>query len=136
MNSVNQQFGNSLAHNTYANIKTVLSAIFTHAVRAGVVDVNPIRDVSIPKGAPVGRVVYAYTLVDIIHHLRLLKDDPKTKAIIALASFAGLRKGEVRGLMSTDDLGDDIAVHRRQRGEGASQDSFRREPNWPRRWCQ
>ena len=34
---------------------------------------------------------------------------PQAKAIVALVALAGLMKGELRGLMSTDDPGENIA---------------------------
>jgi integrase len=112
MADLNEKHGNALAHGTYSNIKTAFSAIFTHAVRTGVIDANPVSPVTIPQGSPVGRACEAYTLPDIIQHLNLLNGKPQAKAIVALVAFAGLRKGEVRGLMPTDDLGETIAIHR------------------------
>jgi integrase len=67
---------------------------------------------TIPQGSPIGRLCEAYTLPDIFQHLNLLNGKPQAKAIVALVAFAGLRKGELRGLMSTDDLGENVAVHR------------------------
>jgi hypothetical protein len=43
-----------------------------------------------------------------------MSDLPKVMQVLPeqTVAFGGLRKGEVRGLMSSDDLGDSIAVHR------------------------
>jgi integrase len=112
MADLNQRHGNALAHGTYSNLKTAFSAIFTHAVRTGVINANLVSKVSIPQGRPVGRVCEAYTLQDIFHHLNLLNGKPQAKAIVALVAFGGLRKGELRGLMSADDRGENIAIHR------------------------
>jgi integrase len=106
MADLNQKQGNTFAHGTYSNIKTAFSAIFTQAVRTGVIYANPVSPVTIPQGSPIGRVCEAYTLPDILQHLNLLNGKPQSKAIVALVAFAGLRKGELRGLMSTDDLGE------------------------------
>jgi hypothetical protein len=76
-------------------------------------------------GSPVGRVCETYTLQDIFQHHNLLNGKPQPKAIVALAAFAGLRKGELRGLMSIDDPGENIANSAErvaQRREGTAQD--------------
>lgn len=62
MADLNEKHGDALAHGTYSNIKTAFSAIFTHAVRTGVIDANPVSPVTIPQGSPVGRACEAYTL--------------------------------------------------------------------------
>jgi hypothetical protein len=49
MADLNQKRGNIFAHGTYSNIKTAFSAIFTHAVRTGVIDANPVSLVTIQR---------------------------------------------------------------------------------------
>jgi len=93
-----------LSHSTLKHIKSVLSGVFTHAKRCGAINgVNPIRDVSIPKGRE-SEETYAYSLEEIYRMLDVLPDPAAT--VIASAAFTGLRKGEVRG-MRWENLHDD-----------------------------
>lgn len=96
----------SLSRSTLKHIKSVLSAVFTHAKRCGAFNgVNPVRDVSIPKGRE-SEETYAYSLEEIHRMLDVLPDPAAT--VIATAAFTGLRKGELRGLrwenLSTDEM--------------------------------
>jgi site-specific recombinase XerD len=55
MQDIEREHGTNLAHGSYRMIKVTLSAIFAHAKRVDVVDLNPIQGVSIPKGKKHGR---------------------------------------------------------------------------------
>jgi integrase len=94
----------------YKRIKSSFSAIFTHAMRLGLVHTNPVSARSIPKGVPFGRKCYAYSLSEIFQHLQLFNG--RTKAIIATVAFAGLREGELRGLFLSDDRGEYLEIRR------------------------
>jgi len=110
MTKIAQKTNNALAHETYKRIKSSFSAIFTHAMRKGLIHQNPVSACSIPKGRPFGRKCYAYSLPEIVLHLQLF--DGEVKAIIATVAFAGLREGELRGLWGTDDMGDYLVIRR------------------------
>ncbi len=126
MRDIEREHGSNLAHGSYRMIKVTLSAIFTYAKRIGLVDLNPIQGVSIPKGKKHGRKRFAYSLEEIEQHLELfstanpllIKRQDGTlyrpelsarvvRAAIAVASFAGLRAGEIRGLW-WEDVKDDV----------------------------
>ncbi len=97
-----------LSHSTLKHIKSVLSAIFAHAKRCGAINgVNPIQDVSIPKGRE-SEETYAYSLEEIYRMLDLLPDPAAT--VLATAAFTGLRKGELRGLRWENLAGDEMQV--------------------------
>jgi integrase len=75
----------------------VLSGIFTHARNEGAFDdANPIQGARIPRNARESDETFAYELAQICRILEFLPLFPK--AIIATAAFAGLRRGELRGL--------------------------------------
>lgn len=123
MQSIGREHGRNLAHDTYKHIKVTLSAIFTEAKRRGLFDgTNPMQGVSIPKGKKHGRRRLTYSLAEIEQHLDLFTKDPilivndddgstyapeisakVVRAVIAVAAFAGLREGEIRGLWWEDD---------------------------------
>jgi integrase len=53
---------------------------------------------------------YAYSLPEVLAMLRVLSDP--ARAIVAVAAFLGLRRGEIRGLEWPDDSGEEIRVMR------------------------
>jgi len=88
---------NDLTKTTLQHIKSVLSAIFTHAKNEGGFDgVNPVQGARIPRNAREPGETFAYNLSEIRSILDALPLLPK--AIVATASFAGLRHGELRAL--------------------------------------
>ncbi len=131
MRNIERERGEELAHGTYRHIKVTLSAIFTHAKRVGIFDgVNPMQNVSIPKGKKHGRKRLAYSLEEIEQHLDLFRRDPivirrddgslytpqilagVVRAVIGVGAFAGLREGEIRGICWEDDDGDVLNIRR------------------------
>jgi integrase len=85
---------NDLSKTTLQHIKSVLSAIFTHAKNEGAFDgANPVQDARIPRNTREARETFAYNLTQIHRILSVLPLLPK--AVIATASFAGLREGEL-----------------------------------------
>jgi integrase len=102
---------NDLSKTTLQHIKCVLSAVFKHAKNEGAFDgVNPVQDARIPRNAREPRETFAYSLTQIRSLLDVLPLLPK--AVIATASFAGLRQGELRGLEWTDYTGNALSVKR------------------------
>src|SRR5215469_9008971 len=100
-----------LCKTTLQHIKSVLSSVFTHAKNEGAFDgVNPVQDARIPRTAREPGETYAYNLTQIRRILDVLPLLPK--AVIATASFAGLREGELRGLEWPDYSGDSLNVNR------------------------
>jgi integrase len=129
MRDIERKHGAALAHGSYRIIKVTLSAIFTHAKRLGFVDHNPIHGVSVPKGRRHGRKRFAYSLEEIEAHLDLFSansirvqcgetvytptvSSATIRALIAVAAFAGLRHGEIRGLWWEDDDDDRLMIRR------------------------
>ena len=102
---------NDLSKTTLQHIKGVLSGIFTHARNEGAFDdANPVQGARIPTNAREPDETYAYNLAQICRILEFLPVLPK--AIIATAAFAGLRRGELRGLEWMDYSGDALNVKR------------------------
>jgi integrase len=100
----------AFAHTTFARLKSLLSGIFTHALRMGIfVGPNPISPISIPRGQESSET-YAYSLEEIEQIIGLLPEPAKT--VFAVAAFAGLRQGEIRGLDWLDYNGHVLTVAR------------------------
>ena len=91
------------------HIKSALSGVFTHAKNEGASDgVNPVQDVRIPRSAREPGETHAYNLPQIRCILEPLPLLPK--AVVAAASFAGLRRGELRGLEWLDYTCESLTV--------------------------
>lgn len=102
---------NDLSKTTLQHIKSVLSGVFTHAKNEGAFDgVNPVQDTRIPRNAREPDETYAYDLAQIRCLLEPLPLLPR--AVVATASFAGLRRGELRGLEWPDYTGESLTVSR------------------------
>ncbi len=100
-----------LSKTALQHIKSVLSAVFSHAKNEGAFDgVNAVQDAWIPRNAREPGETFAYSLTQIRSILNVLPLLPK--AVIATASFAGLREGELRGLEWPDYAGDSLGVSR------------------------
>jgi integrase len=100
-----------LTKTTLQHIKSVLSGIFTHAKNEGAYDgENPVHGARIPRNAREPGETYAYNLVQILRILDLLPLLPK--AVVATASFAGLREGELCGVEWPDFAGNALTVNR------------------------
>ena len=85
----------------------MLSGVFTYAKNEGAYDgFNPVQGAMIPGKAREPEETYAYNMVQILRILQILPLLPK--AIVATASLAGLREGELRGLEWSDYIGEAI----------------------------
>jgi integrase len=88
-----------LGRNSLHNIKSMFSAAFKYGKRTGVIDDNPMRDVSLPRAVP-PQETYAYSLDEIKEMLRVVPD--RAAAVIAVAAYTGLRRGELAALQWGD----------------------------------
>ena len=99
-----------VARVTLFSVKNLLSGIFVHARRMGVLDgANPIQGVSVP-GQPGPSDTYACTLDEVMRMLALLSGP--ARVAVAIAAFSGLRRGEIRGLRWQDYDGKLLWVRR------------------------
>jgi integrase len=102
---------NDLSKTTLQHVKSVLSGIFTHAKNEGAFDgANPVQSARIPHNTREPGETYAYNLTQICQILEVLPLLPK--AVVATASYAGLRKGELRGLEWPDYSEEALSVSR------------------------
>jgi integrase len=104
---ISQETG--LSHRSLLHIKHFLSGVFTYAKRTGILDINPMKDVSVPKGAP-GTETYAYSLEEIQKMIRVLEEPARTAVLVA--AFTGLSLSELRGLRWEDFVGEELHVRR------------------------
>jgi integrase len=96
------------AKSTLDHLKTLLSGIFRHAIQQGYhPGPNPIRETTVPR-RPEPDETYAYSLAEEMTMLRVLPEPART--IVGLASFTGLRRGELFGMDWPSYTGDQIYV--------------------------
>jgi integrase len=82
---------------TLHKLKCILSAIFKLSIQQGFrPGPNPIRETSLPRGAEPDET-FAYDLDAVLTMLRIVPEPSRTA--IAIAAFAGLRRGEISGLL-------------------------------------
>jgi integrase len=95
---------------TLHKLKSMLSAIFKLAINQGYrPGPNPIRETSLPRAQESAETV-AYDLDTVLTMLRLVPEPSRT--VIAVAAFAGLRRGEIEGLVWEAYDGDTLSVLR------------------------
>jgi integrase len=99
-----------LCRSTLHHLRSLLSAIFKHAIQQGYLNgPNPIREVGTPN-APEGEDTYAYSLEE---ELRLLLYLPQPAyTVAALAAFTGLRRSELAGQLWENYDGGELEVTR------------------------
>ncbi len=109
-NFVDGLLDRKLAPSTIRNTMNPLQALYRHAVRRELVTVNPTREVDLPAAR--GRRERIATATEAARLIDALPDSDR--AIWATAFYAGLRRGELQALRSSDiDLGHaEIAVQR------------------------
>lgn len=107
---VDRLLDRKLAASTIRNTMNPLQAIYRHAVRRELVSVNPTREVDLPAAR--GRREKIATASQASRLIAAVPDSDR--AIWATAFYAGLRRGELQALRSSDiDLGrSEITVER------------------------
>ena len=93
----NEQTGKPLAPKTIKHYLSLISDIFTYAVKMGVVSDNPCGKVTIPKVEQKEKQIYSPEQVG--EFFKLLESEPlKYCAFFKLAVYSGYRRGELLGL--------------------------------------
>jgi integrase len=93
-----------------SHCKWLLSAVFIDAKNQGYFDgENPVIDAALPNAKPKSET-YAYSLDEVNRMLSFLPEPAAT--VIAVASYTGLRKGEIQGLQWENYTGTELRVTR------------------------
>jgi integrase len=103
----------NVGHKTLLRIRATLSAVFTHALRTGVLDGhNPMHAVSVP-GRPKKYVAPSYSIEESVHmSLAVVSKSKVAFVAVSIAAFTGLRVSELRGLRWADFDGEFLNVSR------------------------
>ena len=93
----NERTGKPLASKTIRHNLSLISDVFSYAVKMGVVSDNPCAKVAIPKGEQKEKQIYSQEELEML--LNKLIDGPtKYRAFFYLISYTGLRRSEMLGL--------------------------------------
>ena len=93
----NERTGKPLAPKTIRHNLSLISDVFSYAVKMGVVADNPCAKVTIPKGEQKERQIY--TPDEVERFLTLLNSEPlKYRTFFNLMIYSGFRRGEMLGL--------------------------------------
>lgn len=93
----NERTGKPLAPKTIRHNLSLISDVFSYAVKMGVVSENPCSKVTIPKGEVKEKQIY--TPAEVEKFLTLLNDEPlKYRTFFYLMIYSGFRRGEMLGL--------------------------------------
>lgn len=93
LSAIHEKHG--LGKTTLGSCKALLSSMFVHAKRSGVLDgPNPITDAGIPRAARASQPTHAYSVDEVLAMLDALNGTARTA--IALIYFCALRPGEAR----------------------------------------
>ncbi len=109
----NERTGKPLAPKTIRHNLSLISDVFSYAVKMGVVAENPCSKVTIPKGEVKEKQIY--TPAEVEKFLTLLNDEPlKYRTFFYLMIYSGFRRGEMLGLEWKDvDFDNNIISVRR-----------------------
>jgi len=90
-----------LSRKSLRHCKGLMSTIFAHAKRSGVIDgLNPLTDAGIPRAAEKSDPTHAYSAEEVLAMLNALSG--VSRAAIGLMYFCGLRPGEARAARWAD----------------------------------
>lgn len=91
-----------LGTRTIAHVRSLLSGLFRHALRTGLIETNPVCDAGSLTPARTPEPTHAYSLEEAEAIVSALVENPQAQLVFALACFLGLRPGEIAGLRWSD----------------------------------
>lgn len=107
LTSIHREHG--LSRKSLRHCKALMSTIFTHAKRAGVLDgENPVKDAGIPRAAEASKPTHAYSAEDVFVLLDVLEGI--SRKAVALIYFCALRPGEARAARWEDYDGKTLRI--------------------------
>jgi integrase len=79
-------------------VTTILKDVFRRAIIEGLVKVNPVQEIDLPKTSNVEMIIWDQEDVDLFLSLRNERNISKYYTAILMALLTGMRKGEILGL--------------------------------------
>ncbi len=102
LNGKSKKTGKPLSRKTVVHHLSFISDVFGYAVKMGMLNDNPCRNVTVPKGEKKEKEIY--TVDEIEQLFKLLETAPlKYRTFFTLALYSGFRRGELLGLEWKDN---------------------------------
>src|SRR2546426_6840426 len=101
-----------LGRRSLAHVRSLASGMFRHAKQLGYIEENPISESESHVKPPSPEATHAYSLEEAEAIVNALIDNLQAQLVFMLATFLGLRPGEISGLKLTDV--DDNWIHIRR----------------------
>ena len=102
----------TLGRNSISHVRSLSSAMFSHAVNLGIIAANPWREVKVLAKLKETPETEAYSLSQAEAILNALAERVDAQAVFSLAFFMGLRPSEIAGLQWSDVEDDQIWIRR------------------------
>lgn len=96
-NGKNMRTGKPLSRKTVVHHLSLISIIFTYAIKMGMLSDNPCRRVFIPKGENEEKEIYSFSELKLLFG-NLSKEPEKYQVYFTLAIYSGFRRSEMLGL--------------------------------------
>ncbi|MCM1060847.1 MAG: site-specific integrase [Eubacterium sp.] len=93
----NEKTGKPLAPKTIRHNLSLISDVFTYAIKMGLVSDNPCSKVTIPKGEVKEKQIYSQEEMEILL-TKLIGEPLKYQVFFYLMAYSGFRRGEMLGL--------------------------------------
>lgn len=93
----NEKTGKPLAPKTIRHNLSLISDVFTYAVKMGLVSDNPCSNVTIPKGEVKEKQIYSQEEMEVLL-TKLIGEPLKYQVFFYLIAYSGFRRGEMLGL--------------------------------------
>lgn len=79
-------------------VTTIIKDVFRNAIKEGLVKVNPVQDIDLPKASTVEMTIWDQQDIDLFLSMRNEKNRGKYYIAVLMALLTGMRKGEILGL--------------------------------------
>jgi integrase len=101
-----------LGRRSLAHVQSLASGMFRHAKQLGLIPQNPFTDAESLVSPKAPKATHAYTLDEAMTIIEGLSGHPQEQMVFVLATFCGLRPGEISALKWADISGNTIYVNR------------------------
>lgn len=79
-------------------VTTIIKDVFRNAIKEGLVKVNPVQDIDLPKASTVEMIIWDQQDIELFLSIRNKRNRGKYYVAVLMALLTGMRKGEVLGL--------------------------------------
>jgi integrase len=97
-NLIDNFVDNGFSRRSCQQILAVLKDIFRYAIKDGIIKVNPVQEIDLPKPSKAEMIIWDTEDINLFISQRHEKDRGRYYVAVLMALFTGMRKGEILGL--------------------------------------